>query len=124
MRSPLQEAGLTKADIRTLSKTLNLPTWNRPSQACLASRFPYGEKITREGLEQVDQAEGFLREIGLDQVRVRHHGPLARIEAEPDRFPLLVARREEITARLKALGFTYVTMDLSGFRSGSMNEVL
>lgn len=124
VRSPLQEAGFSKSDIRTLSKSLDLPTWNRPSQACLASRFPYGERITEEGLDRVDRAEEFLRDIVSGQIRVRHHGNLARVEVEPDQFFLLLAQRENISTHLKSLGFTYVTLDLIGFRSGSMNEVL
>ncbi len=124
VRSPLQEAGLTKADIRALSRALNLLTWNHPSQACLASRFPYGERITAEGLRQVEQAEAFVQKIVTCQVRVRRHGNLARIEVEPDQFTSLVERRDEVVAHLKTLGFTYVTLDLAGFRSGSMNEAL
>jgi uncharacterized protein len=124
VRSPLQEAELTKTEIRTLSKSFSLPTWNHPSQACLASRFPYGEPITAEGLRQIDAAEEFLHEIVPGQIRVRHHGQLARIEVETEQFPLLVSQRQKITAHFKDLGFTYVTLDLIGFRSGSMNEVL
>jgi len=124
VRSPLQEAGFSKADVRTLSKSLDLPTWNRPSQACLASRFPYGERITAAGLDRVDRAENFLRGIVSGQIRVRHHGNLARIEVQPDQFFLLLAQKENINARLKSLGFAYATLDLTGFRSGSMNEVL
>lgn len=124
VRSPLQEAGFTKSDVRALSKSLDLPTWNRPSQACLASRFPYGERITAAGLDRVDRAESFLQGIVSGQIRVRHHGNLARIEVQPDQFFLLLAQKENINIRLKSLGFTYVTLDLTGFRSGSMNEVL
>ncbi len=124
VRSPLQEAGFSKADVRALSKALGLPTWSRPSQACLASRFPYGERITAEGLRQVEQAEAMLHHFVAGQVRVRHHGHLARIEIEPDQFALLLQHRDEVVAALKDLGFTYVTLDLAGFRSGSMNEVL
>jgi uncharacterized protein len=124
VRSPLKEAGFTKSDIRVVSKALGLPTWNAPSQACLASRFPYGERITAEGLRQVDQAEDFLQGIVHGPLRVRHHGKLARIEVEPDSFPLALSRRDEIVDYLQTLGFTYITLDLSGYRSGSMNEVL
>jgi uncharacterized protein len=124
VRSPLQEAGFSKSDVRALSKLLDLPTWNRPSQACLASRFPYGERITAEGLDRVDQAEDFLRGIVSGQIRVRHHGDLARIEVDSDQFFLLLAQKENISVRLKSLGFTYASLDLTGFRSGSMNEVL
>ena len=124
VRSPLQEAGFSKSDVRALSKLLDLPTWNRPSQACLASRFPYGERITAAGLDRVDQAEDFLRGIVSGQIRVRHHGDLARIEVDSDQFFLLLAQKENISVRLKSLGFTYTSLDLTGFRSGSMNEVL
>ncbi|HWJ02657.1 MAG TPA: ATP-dependent sacrificial sulfur transferase LarE [Verrucomicrobiae bacterium] len=125
VRSPLQEAGLTKAEIRVLSKEMDLPTWDKPSFACLSSRFPYGHKITVEKLSQVDQAENFLRELGLRQLRVRHHQDIARLEVPKEDFakitgPLL----DRIVDKLKKLGFTYVTLDLQGFRSGSMNEVL
>lgn len=124
VRSPLKEAGFTKADIRAQSRLLGLPTWDRPSRACLASRFPYGERITREALHQVDQAEEFLLGLGLRQMRVRHHGNLARVELLPEGFELAMSQREQLVARFKELGFTYVTLDLAGFRSGSMNEVL
>jgi pyridinium-3,5-biscarboxylic acid mononucleotide sulfurtransferase len=122
--SPLREAGLSKADVRSLSRLLGLPTWDRPSRACLASRFPYGERITREGLRQVDEAESFLLQMGVRQLRVRHHGDLARIELAPEDFGVAMSQREKLVTRLKELGFTYITLDLAGFRSGSMNEVL
>jgi pyridinium-3,5-biscarboxylic acid mononucleotide sulfurtransferase len=122
--SPLKDAGFTKADIRSLSRLLGLPTWDRPSRACLASRFPYGERITREALWQVDQAETLLLELGIRQMRVRHHGNLARIELLPEDFGLVMSQRARLVARFKELGFNYVTLDLAGFRSGSMNEVL
>jgi pyridinium-3,5-biscarboxylic acid mononucleotide sulfurtransferase len=124
VRSPLTEAGLTKADIRALSRQLGLPTWDRPSQACLASRFPYGERLTEAGLSAVGQAEEYLRGLGLVQVRVRSHAGSARIEAEPQDFAVILSRRTEIYASLQGLGFPYVSLDLLGFRSGSMNEVL
>jgi uncharacterized protein len=124
VRSPLREAGFTKADVREVSRILGLPTWDRPSRACLASRFPYGERITLDGLRQVDQAEDFLMKMGIRQLRVRHHGNLARIELAPEDFGLAMSHREQVVARLRALGFAYVTLDLAGFRSGSMNEVL
>ena len=130
-RAPLQEAGLTKADIRSLSKEMGLPTWNLPSMACLASRFPYGVRLTREGLERVDAAENFLRqEFGLRQLRVRDHWPVARIEIpEADlvhhwSVVMVPEARKRIVAQFKILGYTYVTLDLAGFRSGSMNETL
>lgn len=126
VRSPLMEAGLTKQDIRDLSKARGLPTWDKPSLACLASRFPYGDRITREKLEQVAQAETFLREHGLAQVRVRHHGNIARIEVEPGEIPRFLDAdfRSAVVERLRELGFIYVAVDLQGFRSGSMNEPL
>jgi uncharacterized protein len=126
VRSPLMEAGLSTHDIRQLSKERGLPTWDKPSLACLASRFPYGDRITAEKLRQVGEAESFLREQGFSQVRVRHHGDIARIEVEPDQVPRLLDGdlRRAVVDRLRALGFVYVTVDLQGFRSGSMNETL
>ena len=126
IRNPLKEARLTKEDIRKLSKKLNLPTWNKPSLACLASRFPYGTKITRENLAKVDTAEGFLRNFGITQVRVRHHNQIARIEVLKDEIPKLLEKevKEKIVSKFKELGYVYVTVDLAGYRTGSMNEVL
>ncbi|MCL5960411.1 MAG: ATP-dependent sacrificial sulfur transferase LarE [Chloroflexi bacterium] len=126
VRSPLMEAGLTKEDIRRFSKDLGLPTWNKPSFACLSSRFPYGDRITIDKLSQIDLAEQFIRDLGFTQVRVRHHDDIARIEVPRESFPALLATRvsERIAQRLKELGFTYVTVDLQGYRSGSMNETL
>jgi len=125
-RSPLQEAGLTKAEIRILSKHLGLPTWNKPAFACLSSRFPYGEDITRKKLTQVDLAEEFLRSLGFCQLRVRHHQTIARLEIDPADFERLLdnGTRDQIVAKLKELGFSYITLDLQGYRMGSMNEVL
>ncbi len=127
VRAPLLEAGMGKADIRALSERRGLPTHNKPAMACLASRIPYGSQVTVEALDQVCRAEAFLKhEIGLRQVRVRHHGPVARLEVEPDDIAY-VARpdiRERITNHLRSIGFTYITLDLAGFRSGSMNESL
>ncbi|HEX9920308.1 MAG TPA: TIGR00268 family protein, partial [Candidatus Methylomirabilis sp.] len=125
-RSPLQEAELTKAEIRTLSQRLGLPTWNKPAFACLSSRFPYGEDITRKKLTQVDQAEEFLRSLGLNQFRVRHHQTIARLEIDPVDFERILKSeiRYRIVAKLKELGFSYITLDLQGYRMGSMNEVL
>ena len=124
--SPLLDAGLSKSDIRALSKELELPTWGKPSFACLASRFVYGEAITDERLSMVDRAEQLLLDLGFRQFRVRIHGDLARIEILPDDFDRIMnyAVREQITAALKGFGFSYVTLDLSGYRTGSMNEVL
>lgn len=127
VRSPLREAGLTKEEIRTLSRQLGLPTWNKPSTACLASRFVYGERITEEKLSRVGRAEQLLAELGFGQLRVRIHGEnLARIEILPEDFDKLQdpALRGEIVRRFREYGFTYVTLDLQGFRSGSMNETL
>ena len=126
-RAPLQEAGLTKQDIRALSHELGLPTWDEPSMACLASRFPYGTQLTAEGLARVDAAENFLRQaFGLRQLRVRDHEPMARIEVPAEDILSLVRpdARSRIVARFMELGYTYVTIDLAGFRSGSLNEVL
>ncbi len=125
VRSPLCEAELTKSDIRTLSQRLGLATWDKPSFACLASRFPYGDEITAEKLNMVAEAEDYLHSLGFAQVRLRHHDNIARIEVpreEIGRFchPELSA---QIVSRLKAIGYSYITLDLEGYRSGSMNEV-
>lgn len=126
IKSPLRECNLTKADIRALSRYLGLPTWEKPSFACLASRFVYGEIITEEKLNMVDQAEQLLLDMGFHQVRVRIHGMMARIEIEPKEFGMLMAEenRNKIIEKFKAYGFTYITMDLMGYRTGSMNETL
>ena len=122
--SPLLEARLTKADIRTLSRRLGLSTWNRPSAACLASRICYGEPITREKLSLVEQAEAFLTGLGLGQLRVRLHGALARIEVLPDQFSTVLAHRDAIVQTFLALGCSYVTLDLTGYQTGSLNRLL
>lgn len=122
--SPLREAQFTKKEIREISKDLHLPTWDLPSCACLASRFAYGDTITSEGLRKVDAAEEYLHDLGCKQIRVRIHGNLARIEAEETDLPLLLEQRLEIDRKLKSLGFAYVSLDLKGYRTGSMNEVL
>lgn len=124
--SPLKEANLTKEDIRALSKELGLPTWNKPSFACLSSRFPYGKKITIPKLKMVEKAEQFLLDMGIRQVRVRHHGEIARIEVAPEeRIKFFDAEvMDKIGEKLKDIGFTYVTLDILGYRTGSMNEVL
>lgn len=124
MRSPLQEIGFTKAEIRQLAHDLGLPNWDKPSSACLASRIPYGTPITAENLTQIGKAESVLRDLGLRQYRVRHHGDVARIEVALADFDVVLAHREAIVAAMKALGYAYVTLDLRGFRSGSMNEVI
>ncbi|MBB5323221.1 uncharacterized protein HNQ34_000298 [Anoxybacillus tepidamans] len=124
VRSPLQEVELYKEEIRTLSKEMGLKTWNKPSFACLSSRIPYGTKITKEKIDQLDQSEEFLLELGFYQVRVRHHGEIARIEVLPEEMPRIIKYHQEIHNKLRELGFLYVTLDLGGYRSGSMNEVL
>jgi len=126
VRSPLIEAGLTKCAVRSLSRNMGLPTWDMPSMACLASRFPYGEAITREKLRRVDRAESLLRDMGFDQVRVRSHGRLARIEVDRNRVQEFADEdlQQKVVKMLKELGFVYVTVDLAGYRSGSMNETL
>ncbi len=124
VRSPLAEAGLAKADIRAISRALGLVVADRPSAPCLATRFPYGTPITREGLRQVTEAEQILREAGFGYLRVRHHGAVARIEVAQDQIERLVGWRDDIVIRLKQIGFQYVTVDLQGYRSGSMNESL
>jgi len=122
--SPLAEVGLTKAEIRELASELGLPNWDKPSMACLASRFPYFEPITDEGLARVSAAETALRELGLGQFRVRAHGTIARIEAAPEELESAWARRAEIAEAVRHAGFSYAALDLDGYRSGSMNEVL
>jgi len=126
VRSPLAEAGLTKADIRALSRERGLPTWDKPALACLASRFPYGTPITLQVLERVSKAEEYLRSLGVKQVRVRHHGAIARIEVDGPSLAVLAAdgNRDDIVARLRDLGYIYITLDLAGYRPGSLNEVL
>lgn len=127
IRSPLRECGMSKADVRALSRELGLPTWNMPSAACLASRIAYGQTITAAKLERVEAAEKYLHDRGLGQLRVRLHGTdgeLARIEVEPDRMDEVYALRDEVCKKFRSLGFTYVSLDLTGFRSGAMNEVL
>jgi uncharacterized protein len=125
VRSPLDEAGFSKEDIRALSKDMDLPTWDKPSFACLSSRFPYGTTITREKVSQVGRAEESLRELGLRTIRVRHHGDMARIELGPAEFERVVnGLRDEVIRLVKSAGYAYVALDLQGYRTGSMNEVL
>jgi len=123
-RAPLQEADFTKAEIRELSRELGLATWNKPSLACLASRMPYGTPITPDALRKVDEAEKLLKSLGFRQLRVRHHGDIARIEVETEEIPRLLDCREEIVRRFKELGYLYVTVDIEGYRTGSMNEAI
>jgi pyridinium-3,5-biscarboxylic acid mononucleotide sulfurtransferase len=124
VRSPLLEAGMTKEDIRFFSQEMGLPTWNKPACACLSSRFPYGTRITKEKLSQVEQGEDFLRSLGFGQFRLRHHGETARIEIGREQFLLMLEKADEVVGTLKAAGFHYVAMDLEGYRTGSMNETL
>ncbi|SHF54611.1 uncharacterized protein SAMN02745133_02938 [Desulforamulus putei DSM 12395] len=124
VKSPLQEAGFTKAEIRELSCRLGLLTWNVPAVACLASRIPYGEAITKEKLLAVKAGEDFLKSLGFSPCRLRAHGNLARIEISKNQFADLLSRQEEVTNYLKKLNFTYITLDMMGLRSGSMNETL
>jgi uncharacterized protein len=126
VRHPLIEAGLSKAEVRAASRGLGLPTWDRPASPCLSSRFPYGLRITPERLACVAEAERFLRSRGFRELRVRYHEQVARLEVPVDELPRLLDRglREEVVAQLKRLGFSYVTVDLQGLRSGSLNETL
>ncbi len=126
VRSPLMEAGMTKEDVRLHAKRLGLPNWDKPAAACLASRFPYGTKITLEKLSVVERAEEILKSAGFRQLRVRHHGDIARLELDPSEIERFVrdSRHPEWTARIKALGFGYVVLDLEGYRQGSLNENL
>ncbi len=122
--SPLRQAGFYKEEIRSMSRELGLPTWNKQSFACLSSRFVYGETISEEKLSMVDRAEQLLLDLGFHQVRVRIHGDIARIEILPDEFEKLLAVREEVYGKFREYGFSYVTLDLLGYRTGSMNETL
>jgi pyridinium-3,5-biscarboxylic acid mononucleotide sulfurtransferase len=122
--SVLSAAGMTKANVRELAKYLGLPTWDKPALACLSSRFPYGQEITPEKLSQVARAEEFLRREDFKQVRVRHHGDIARLEIGPDELERAFAMREKISAELLDAGFLYVTLDLAGYKSGSLNRAL
>lgn len=122
--SPLSLAGVGKEEVRELAHYLRLPSWDKPALACLSSRFPYGQEITPEKLSQVAQAEEFLREHGFRQVRVRHHGEIARLEVGPGEMDRAFAEREEISAELKDAGFLYVALDLAGYKSGSLNATL
>jgi len=122
--SPLVELGFGKAEIRALARALGLGVWDRPSAPCLATRFPYGSPVTRDGLAQIAGGERYLHELGFRTVRVRHDGQVARIEVAPEDIERLAALREPVSSRLRSLGFRYVTLDLMGYRRGSLNEVL
>ncbi len=124
VQSPLLEAGLSKNDVRRLSEELGLPTHNKPAQACLASRIPYGTAITADRLKRVELSEAFIRSLGISQVRVRHEGNTARIEVEPNDLPTVLEYRNDIADKLAGFGFTYVSLDLKGYRTGSMNAPL
>ena len=126
VRSPLVEAELTKDDIRALSRDMDLPTWDKPAQACLSSRIPYGTTVTVEALTKIAKAEQFLRSKGFKQLRVRHHETIARIEIEPSDFSAITSEplRSVINQEFKNIGYSYITLDLDGFRSGSLNEIL
>jgi uncharacterized protein len=121
---PLVQAGFTKDDIRNLSRELGLRTWDKPAAACLASRLPYGTPVTLGRLEAVDTAESALRSLGFGQLRVRHHGPVARLEFEVDVLGAVLARRGEVVAAVRSAGFRFVALDLEGFTSGSLNRML
>jgi uncharacterized protein len=122
--SPLADLGFAKTEIRALARALGLSVWDRPSAPCLATRFPYGSPVTREGLRQVAEGERYLGELGFTPVRVRHHGQLARIEVAPEQIERLASLHETVSACLRSLGFAYVSVDLTGYRSGSLNETL
>jgi uncharacterized protein len=121
---PFIEAGITKQDIRDIARVCGLPIWQKPSAACLSSRIPYGEEITLDKLGMIETAEVFLSGLGFSQLRVRVHGPLARIEVLRDDLQKLLTMRTEVVRNLKVIGFSYITVDLEGYRSGSMDEVL
>jgi uncharacterized protein len=126
VRSPLMEAGLTKDDIRALSRRLGLPTWDKPAMACLASRIPYGTPVTADALSRIAQAEEFIRSLGVRQLRVRHHDSVARIETDDAGIALLMAEanRRAVADRLRGLGYRYVTLDIEGYKRGSLNPAL
>lgn len=126
IRSPLREAGFTKNDIREYSRSMGIKTWDKPSMACLASRIPYGERITEEILNMIDESESFLRSLGFKDVRVRHHGKIARIEVPAEDIPRIAEEdtRLRIAGKLKETGFSYTAVDIEGYRTGSLNEVL
>lgn len=122
--SPLKDIGLSKKEIRSLSQTMKLDTWDKPAFACLASRFPYGTKITKSRLKMVEKAEDYIRSLGIKQFRVRFHDEIARVEVLKDDFQIVIAHSDKITEKFKEIGFKYVTLDIEGYRTGSLNEVL
>tara|TARA_B100000745_G_C20025990_1_gene349050 strand:- start:135 stop:770 length:636 start_codon:yes stop_codon:yes gene_type:complete len=126
VRSPLVEALLTKEEIRQLSRQMGLSTWDKPAQACLSSRIPYGSPVTTQALERISKAEAYLHSLGINEVRVRHHEDIARIEISPQDFAILLDSdtRDQVSKHFRSIGYNYVTLDLDGFRSGSLNEVL
>ena len=124
VRSPLQEAGFTKIEIRELARELGLPNWAKPSSACLASRIPYGIPVTEDRLKQIEEAEVYLSSLGLKQLRVRHHDQIARIEVLPEDFGKILEKSAEISLNLEKIGYDYITLDIQGFQSGSMNKGL
>ncbi len=126
VRSPLVEVGLTKTEIRELSREMALSTWDKPAQACLSSRIPYGTPVTVEALTRIAEAEKYLRGLGIEQLRVRHHDEVARIEIGPEDFSVVLddRTRQDVSKKFREIGYSYVTIDLDGFRSGSLNEVL
>ncbi|AEF17716.1 MULTISPECIES: ATP-dependent sacrificial sulfur transferase LarE [Thermoanaerobacterium] len=126
VKSPLLECGFTKNDIREMSKILGLPTWNKPAYACLSSRFPYGQEITDQKLSMVDKAEEYLLKLGFVGFRVRHHGDIARIELDQKQINMMLDEsvRKNVVLKLKEIGFKYVSLDLEGYRTGSMNEAV
>ena len=126
IRSPLLEAGLTKTEIRQLSHAKSLPTWDRPASPCMASRIPYGIPVTAETLNKIAQGEQYLHSLGIRELRLRHHGDIARIELDPEDMAKIITPeiRQDIVTHLKALGYKYVALDLTGYRIGSLNEVL
>jgi uncharacterized protein len=124
IKSPLLELGITKADVREIAKGFGLSVHEKPAMACLASRIPYGERITEEKLNRIEKSENFLRDLGLSQLRVRHHDSTARIEVPQEEMHTILENRAQVVEELKNLGFAYVTLDMQGYRSGSMDEVL
>jgi len=124
VRSPMVEAGLTKADVRAIARSLDIPIWDKPAQPCLSSRVPYGIPVTVENLSKIEQAEDYLRGLGLKEVRARHHDRLCRIEVGEDGIDFAFGHRKEIVAAIKRIGYLWVSLDMSGLRSGSLNDQL